>query len=189
MRFFAAASALASLMAVHAPAFASQKCNSSARLPYGNFVSSYHDHDRVTPAASGLSQRFTAYSFMVDEGDDDTGDGVADYRVNPIFVAYELRGVAPGPTRNYDEPATSIDGPSSWSASPALVPMLEEIPGVSQERIDNSYDGIGSIWNRGHLTMNEHAQRIGFEAACNTHNFRSWAADESSGSVVRRSTA
>lgn len=156
---------------VATPAVAAQKCSTLAVSPYEAFVATFHDHDRIKPAATGPSKKFTAYASSIDDQDDDTGDGVPDHRVNPIFVIYELRGVAPNATGNYDEPALSVDGPSSWYASPELVPIVEHIPGVTKERIDNSYDGIGSIWNRGHMAMNEHAQRIGFEAACNTHNF------------------
>lgn len=161
----AAAAALAA-----SPALA-QKCSGQAVAPYPAFVATYHDHDRLRPAAAGLVKAFTAYTSVMDDGDDDNGDGLADVRVNPVAVTYELRGVAPSPAGNYDEPRISVDGPSSWYASPELVPIVEDLPGLTTERIDNSYDGIGTVWNRGHLTMNEHAQRIGFEAACNTHTF------------------
>jgi DNA/RNA endonuclease G (NUC1) len=30
---------------------------------------------------------------------------------------------------------------------------------------------VGLIWNRGHLMMSDHAQRISAQAACNTHHF------------------
>ncbi len=43
--------------------------------------------------------------------------------------------------------------------------------GVAKKRLDDSYDGIGNTWNRGHLAMSDHAQRIAAEAACNTHHF------------------
>jgi hypothetical protein len=159
------------LAVVSFPAAAAQKCSTNATSPYAAFVPSDHDNDRMTPGAVGVAKKFTAYTSTVDDSDDDTGDGQPDFRVAPIFVVYELRGVAPSASGTYDEPPLSVDGPSSWYASPELVPMVQQIRGVTKERIDNSYDGIGSIWNRGHMAMNEHAQRIGFEAACNTHNF------------------
>lgn len=162
---------LAVLAGLTSTAHAAEKCSSLARSPYADFQATFHDHDRVKPAAPGITKKFTAYTSTVDDQDDDTGDGQADFRVSPIYVAYELRGVAPGAAGNYDEPALSVDGPSSWYSSEELVPMVESIPGVTKKRIDSSYDGIGSIWNRGHMAMNDHAQRIGFEAACNTHNF------------------
>lgn len=163
--------ALAALAGLSSPSIAAEKCSNLAVSPYEAFLPAFHDHDRMKPQTSGLTKKFTAYTSTVDDQDDDTGDGQPDFRMNPIFVLYELRGVAPSASGNYDEPALSVDGPSSWYASPELVPLVDEIPGVTKKRIDNSYDGIGSIWNRSHMAMNEHAQRIGFEAACNTHNF------------------
>lgn len=172
MRSLKLIGALAAIVAFPGSALAAaKKCSTLAVSPYEAFVATYHDNERMSPQANGLAKRFTAYSSTVDDGDDDTGDGQPDYRMNPIFVVYELQGVAPSAAGNYDEPALSVDGPSSWYASPELVPLVQQIPGVTKERIDNSFDGIGSIWNRGHMAMNEHAQRIGFEAACNTHNF------------------
>lgn len=153
-----------------APAWA-EKCSTAAVSPYVDFSPTFHDHDRLKPNAPGLTKKFTAYTSTVDDEDDDTGDGQPDVRVNPVFVIYELQGVAPAANGNYDEPRISVDGPSAWYASPELVPLVQSIPNVAKERIDKAYQGIGSTWNRGHLAMNEHAQRIGFEAACNTHNF------------------
>lgn len=148
-----------------------QKCSTAAVSPYAAYIATFHDHDRVKPQSPGLTKKFSAYTSTVDDGDDDTGDGQPDVRVNPVFVVYELQGVAPAANGNYDEPRLSVDGPGAWYASPEMVPLVDSLPGVTQKRIDKSYQGIGSIWNRGHLAMNEHAQRIGFKAACNTHNF------------------
>jgi DNA/RNA endonuclease G (NUC1) len=103
------------------------------------------------------------------DGDDD--DGQPDIRINPQFVIYELRGLAPGANGIYEEPDRSITRPNRWYASPDLAPLVQGIPGVTNARIDNSYSGVGEVWNRGHLAMSDHAQRISFEAACNTHQF------------------
>lgn len=154
-----------------ASARAAENCSNLAASPYLAFQPTYHDHDRVRPQAAGITKKFTAYTSTFDDGDDDTGDGQPDFRNNPIYVAYELRGVAPNDVGDYDEPALSLVRPGSWYTSEELVATVEAIPGVTRKRLDNSYDGIGSTWNRGHMAMNEHAQRIGFEAACNTHNF------------------
>jgi len=159
------------LIGMASPGIAAEKCSATALSPYEQSVPTFHDHDRMKPQAAGLTGRFSAYTSIVDDQDDDTGDGQPDIRIGPAVVVYELRGVAPSISGNYDEPPVSVDGPSSWYASPELVPLVDAMPGVTQKRIDNSYDGIGTIWNRGHMAMNEHAQRIGFEAACNTHNF------------------
>lgn len=163
--------ALLAIAGLAAPALAAEKCSSLAVSPYMAFQPTFHDHDRVLPQAAGITKKFTAYTSAFDDGDDDTGDGQPDFRNNPTYVAYELRGVAPQANGNYDEPALSVSGPSSWYTSEELVATVEAIAGVTKKRLDNSFDGIGLTWNRGHMAMNEHAQRIGFEAACNTHNF------------------
>lgn len=146
-------------------------CSGAAVAPYATFVPTYHDHDRMAPNAQGLSGKFTAYSSVVDDADDDTGDGQPDVRVNPIFVIYELSGIAPDAAGNFTEPVVSANGPGKWYASPELVPLVDNLPGVTDKRINSSFSGVGHIWNRGHYAMNDHAQRIGFEAACNTFNF------------------
>lgn len=146
-------------------------CSGATNSPYPQFVSTYHDHQRVAPTASGLSEQFTAFSAAFDDADDDDGDGRADLRLNPEYVVYELRGLAPERSGNYAEPPVSIRRPGKWYASPGLVTLVEAIDGVTDRRIDDSYSGVGEIWNRGHLAMSDHAQRISPEAGCNTHVF------------------
>ena len=99
------------------------------------------------------------------------GDGQRDWRLSPEFVVYELPGLDPNPEGDFAEPAVSIERPNRWYTSPELVPLVEAIEGVTNRRIDDSYRGAGTIWNRGHLAMSDHAQRISAEASCNTHNF------------------
>ena len=146
-------------------------CPGTTNSPYPQFVSTYHDHQRVAPAARGLSDQFTAFSAVFDDADDDDGDGQPDLRLNPEYVVYELRGLAPGRNGNFDEPPVSIQRPGKWYASRGLVPLVEGIPDVTNRRLDDSYSGDGIIWNRGHLAMSDHAQRISPEAGCNTHVF------------------
>ena len=169
MRTLAFAIVLAGLSA---PAMAqSFPCSGAAVSPYPELVATDHDHRRMAPQPASLTKAFTAFHASFDDADDDDGDGIADLRLNPEYVAYELRGVGPNPNGDYAEPAVSIVRPSRWYASPELVPLVEMVEGVSSRRIDDSYRGIGSIWNRGHLAMSDHAQRISPEASCNTHNF------------------
>ena len=146
-------------------------CSGATNSPYPQFVATYHDHQRVAPSVRGLSDQFTAFSAVFDDADDDDGDGQPDLRLNPEYVVYELRGLAPGRNGNYDEPPVSIDRPNKWYASPGLVPLVEAIQGATNRRIDDSYSGAATIWNRGHLAMSDHAQRISPEAGCNTHVF------------------
>lgn len=165
--------AIASFLAcLSSPALAeSFPCSNAAISPYPALVATDHDHRRLAPQPSTLTKPFTAFVAAFDDADDDNGDGQADLRLNPEFVIYELRGVAPDANGDYREPPLSITRPSKWYTSPDLVPLVEGIAGVTNQRLDDSYSGIGSIWNRGHLAMSDHAQRISAEASCNTHHF------------------
>jgi len=154
------------------PAFAqSFPCSGATVSPYPALVATDHDHARVAPAVGGLGKRFTAYVSVFDDEDDDDGDGQRDLSLNPEYVAYELRGVGPNGAGDYAEPSVSIGRPSRWYASPELVPLVDTIENVTNRRLDDSYRGAGDVWNRGHLAMSDHAQRISPEASCNTHNF------------------
>ena len=153
------------------------RCSGAAVSPYPALVVTDHDHRRVAPAAGALTKEFTAFFSTFD--DERTPDG--GLRLNPDFVVYELRGLAPNAAGNYAEPPVSIERPTRWYASPELVPLADTIDGVSNRRLDDSYRGIGTIWNRGHLAMSDHAQRISGEASCNTHNF--WNASPQAGDL------
>jgi len=157
---------------ISTPALAATvNCSNAAVSPYPSLVATDHDHRRMAPQHGTLWKPFTAFYAAFDDDDDDTGDGQADVRINPEFVVYELRGVAPDARGVYEEPDVSIKRPTKWYTSPDLVPLVESLPNVMDERIDDSYSGIGEIWNRGHMAMSEHAQRISVQAACNTHHF------------------
>ena len=121
-----------------------------------------------------------------DSDDDDDGDGHQDFLAVPEWVAYELRGLSEV-SGTLAEPDISIHRPTDWYKSLELEFLWLEQPHVSKSRVDNSYDGIGRIWNRGHLAMADHAQRfghtggfdtssknrteIGWQSSCNTHVF------------------
>lgn len=145
-------------------------CSNTAVSSHPPFVDAGLDHRRYAPAAQGISKEYTAFFSVFDDADDDDGDGRPDLRFNPEFVAYELRGVRPDATGNYPEPRVSIDRPDRWYDSPEFAPLIASIPGITR-RLDDSYSGVGTVWNRGHLAMSDHAQRISAEAACNTHHF------------------
>jgi DNA/RNA endonuclease G (NUC1) len=146
-------------------------CSGASVSPYPALVTTDHDHARVAPEADGLTKKFTAFVSTFDTADDDDGDGTADLRLNPEYVAYELRGLGPDPEGDYAEPRVSIERPGRWYVSPELGPLVDTIPDVSTRRLDDSYRGAGEIWNRGHLAMSDHAQRISAQASCNTHVF------------------
>lgn len=131
------------------------------------------DHLRYAPVigTDARIRRFAAYVAVFDDADDDNADGRADLTANPSFVSYHLRGVQPSSDGQYREPDISITRPNDWYRGEDLSDLWTGRPGITHTRIDDSYDGIGRIWNRGHLAMADHAQRISAEASCNTHFF------------------
>lgn len=137
--------------------------------PYPVVATPDHDHTRFGPDATELTKRFGAYVASFDGEDDDTGDGVPDLLAVPQWVASELKGVQPDANGSYEEPDISIDRPGDWYKASEFAFLWTNRPSVRKTRLDHSYDGIGRIWNRGHLAMADHAQRIGWHASCNTH--------------------
>ena len=166
----AAVAILAMPAAAQAEAF---RCESrSGASPYPDAATVTHDHRRYAPASTGETEReFTAFVAAFDGPDDDNGDGRPDLTGNPSWVAYHLIGVEPDDQGRFAEPDVSIRRPSVWYRSSDLAHHWTERPWISSTRIDDSYAGVGRIWNRGHLAMADHAQRISAQASCNTHAF------------------
>ena len=147
-------------------------CESQRGLsPYPVQTTPDHDHDRYAPSEREVTKAFGAYVSSFDGNDDDDGDGVPDLLAVPQWVSYELKGLRPKADGSFEEPDISIERPSDWYRAPGLAFLWTDRPGVRRSRLDNSYDGIGRVWNRGHLAMADHAQRISWQSSCNTHFF------------------
>ncbi|MHA1528192.1 MAG: DNA/RNA non-specific endonuclease [Alphaproteobacteria bacterium] len=167
-------SLLATTIAVAVIAFAqdapaaSFQCSNTVTSPFVPVASAEHDHLKYAPAIVGADKEFRAYHAVFDDDDDDNGDGTPDLVANPTFVSYELKGVLPNSDGKFVEPDLSVKG--NWYRSNELASLWAP-SNIAALGLDPSYSGIGTIWNRGHLAMNDHAQRIGAEAACNTFHF------------------
>ena len=147
-------------------------CKSKRGLsPYRVQATPEHDHDRYAPKGRENFKRFGAYVSSFDGPDDDDGDGKPDLLAVPQWVSYELKGLSPQADGSFKEPEISIDRPDDWYKAPGLAFLWTDRDGIRKRRLDNSYDGIGMVWNRGHLAMADHAQRISWQASCNTHFF------------------
>ena len=147
-------------------------CESKRGLsPYLVQATPEHDHGRYAPKAREEFKRFGAYVSSFDGTDDDNGDGQLDFLAVPQWVSYELKGLSPQADGSFKEPDISIKRPNDWYKAPGLAFLWTDRPGIRKRRLDNSYDGIGKVWNRGHLAMADHAQRISWQASCNTHYF------------------
>jgi hypothetical protein len=180
------------LLALSGTAFAEKfKCGSARGFsPYDiQPISGEYDHLRFAPANAEKLKNFGPFVASMDGSDDANNDGNADLLAVPHWVAYELVGVKED-NGKYREPEISID--HRWYKHNGLDFLWTDRPGVKKRKIDDSYSGIGAIWNRGHLAMADHAQRYGFadaadaprvaknlverterswQASCNTHIF------------------
>jgi len=147
-------------------------CSSDrGRSPYPPGNSGSLNHTKYAPRLDELTKQFTAFTSQFDTIDDDSGDGQSDLMGIPEWVAYQLNGVTPGDDGVYREPNLSIERPSNWYEDDKLSFMWTGRTGITHRGMDDSYDGVGTIWNRGHFAMSDHAQRIDGPAACNTHHF------------------
>lgn len=123
-----------------------------------------YNHDRWGTSNNGILVDFTAYSASFDDADDDNGDGVSDAWGQPEWVAYEIK--------HFDKSCIKTAlRPSKWITDPELRDQ-----GLMPE--DHSYGysaafrSVHKDWfDRGHLIMKLHAERVGSDAAWNTHTF------------------
>lgn len=130
-----------------------------------------YSHDRFGTYPKRLARDFAAFHSNFDDGMTDwDGDGQADSLGVPLYVSYEMRAYR-DTAGNIAKPS-KLERPGKWYTEPgAVFQFLRDQPGVTKIRIDDSYYGIGGIWNRGHLGMYLHAARISEAAGCNTHLF------------------
>ena len=119
-----------------------------------------YEHDKFGTFPYDLTREFAAYFSSFDSNDDDNWDGIADYFAGPEFVAYEIKRYPhQDDTGQYLKPETP-DRPSKWYKHADLFFLKDEQAGVTTNRIENSYSGVGNTWNRGHLAMKLHATRV-----------------------------
>ena len=132
-----------------------------------------YDHDRFGTAPVEIGRTFSAYFSSFDGPDDDNRDGEGDTLAIPQFVAYQIDAFGEVDEHgNFAKPKTWAE-PKPWYTddSPELR-FVKEQPGVTDPRIDKSYESVGTTWNRGHLAMKLHTARLGKEAQCNSFFFR-----------------
>ena len=112
-----------------------------------------YDHTKYSPACSGYEKQFRAYTPCFDTRAD---DGEA-WRI-PDFVSYHMKEV-PG-----DLPA-GPSRPSPWITETSLR-ASDEISTDAAYRYSQQFRRDNPNWYvRGHLTMKQHAWRLGEEAS------------------------
>lgn len=116
-------------------------------------LNSSYNHDRWGTAPIDHRAELGAFVTSFDSADDDDRDGTADLWGVPEWVAYELRALDP-------DTKVNVKRPNPWYTDVAL-----HAQGLAPN--DDSYRNSG--WERGHMCMLDHAERVGFNAACLTH--------------------
>lgn len=121
-----------------------------------------YQHDRYAPAAD-IERVFHAFIVSFDSKDDDNGDNERDFLRVPQWVAQEIRRWEPDPALRDDDRNWCLDtlkNRPTWFTDPDLFAT-----GVAAN--DNSYRGSG--FDRGHMAMKLLVERLGQDAAWNTH--------------------
>lgn len=121
----------------------------------------YH-HDKYGTKPRDIIRKFRAYITSFDSADDDDGDGIADRRGIPEWVAYEMRAhprkLRRGPKR-----------PSKWITDQALY-KAHIAPSDDTYAYSRTFRKRNTNWYaRGHLCAKIHAWRLGAAADWNTH--------------------
>lgn len=147
------------------PAF-SEEPPTCPNSPY--LIVSPPDYDHVRYAPIPKERMFDGGSYIasVDSLDDDNGDNKGEYLVQPNWVATHILGYTSVRPSGY---APAFKRPRNWYR---LALFNEERKYFkSNNRVNDSYTGVGKIWNRGHLGQRADANRISPEYGCNTHVF------------------
>jgi DNA/RNA endonuclease G (NUC1) len=114
-------------------------------------------------------REYAAFISSFDSADDDDWDGYEDRFAVPEWVAYEIKRFQTHPDGTYKKPQGASQRPSKWYKSRDLDFLFDD-PTLTSKRLDDSYRGIGRVYNRGHLARKLHADRISWRAGCNTHH-------------------
>ncbi|QDU79291.1 Nuclease precursor [Polystyrenella longa] len=121
-------------------------------------------HDILVTQPQETMRHFRAYTVSFDSDDDDGGDGDADLKAIPEWVAYEMRRhTGPIPKNNRPEWFTDSDLFTRGEAARTDSYHFSQIFRASHS------DSMQLGYDRGHFCMKHHAARLGAAADWNTH--------------------
>lgn len=138
-------------------------CQSSS--PYILEMPLGYNHIKYAPAEPERIYDGGSFVSSVDSHDDDNGDQIPEYFAQPSWVASHIKSYHSN-LRSY---ALSFKRPRRWYRIRMFNKERNEF--LTNKRIDDSYNGVGNIWNRGHLAQRADANRIGQTYGCDTHVF------------------
>lgn len=121
-----------------------------------------YDHDRFVTQPVDVARQFRAFTVSFDSDDDDDGDGEPDRLGVPHWVAYQVNRATSAPE--------SKARPTSWFTD-------QELAAKGFAPLDSSYAYSKDFrkrnpnwYDRGHLAQKYLAERMGADAAWNTHS-------------------
>jgi DNA/RNA endonuclease G (NUC1) len=126
-----------------------------------NILDPTYRHDRFETEPRDIMRDFRAYTTSFDSDDDDNGDGEPDILGIPQWVAQEIRRAKKSPE--------SKKRPQAWFSEEELVEV-----GIAPKDASYAYpkkfrDAHPNWFDRGHLAQKYLAERMGADAAWNTH--------------------
>lgn len=139
-------------------------------FPYKVETPEGYNHKKFAPAQVERFYDGGGFIASVDGADDDDinlkGDVNGEYLATPEWVSYHLKGYTGSGNQGY---APGWDRPKHWYQ----IRLFNEEREVykTDKSIDDSYTGIGRVFNRGHLAQRADMNRISPEAGCNSHVF------------------
>lgn len=144
-----------------------EKCKST---PYDIEEIEGYDHLWYAPAESERLYFSPVFVASLDGPDDDDlhlrGDHDGEYLVQPQWVAVHIKAYVDNDSDGY---APGWERPTNWYRLDIFDDEREEFD--TRKRVNESYKGIATKWNRGHLAQRADANRMGPEYGCNTHVF------------------
>jgi len=144
-------------------------CSNAKLSPYPTTPAANYEHDKFGTWPRDIYVEYNAFVSSFDSDDDDDWDGYEDRSANPEWVAYEIKRYKKKADGTYKKPQGATKRPQKWYKAPEINYLFNN-PALTSDRLDDSYRGVGDFYNRGHLARKLHADRINWQAGCNTHH-------------------
>lgn len=123
-----------------------------------------YNHDFWGTSKTGIINHFQAYTSNFDDEDDDNKDGSPDMWGVPEWVAYQMKSFE-------SSCISTAKRPNKWITDKNLYDN-GIMPNDSSYSYSSAFRKIQKDWfDRGHLIMKLQAERLGPDAAWNTHTF------------------
>ena len=132
-----------------------------AQEPRPNVLDPSYRHDRYGTEPKDIMREFRAFITSFDSDDDDDGDGEPDILAIPHWVAQEVRRAEQAPESN--------QRPQKWFSDKELVERGLAPTDASYAYSKTFRDKNPNWFDRGHLAQKYLAERMGADAAWNTH--------------------